>query len=63
MHGYKTIKADSDKKSEGIIEYMDNNGKFPDDFDSVKDQGWIFVDYDVEVSGKELVSYKGGDKK
>ena len=62
MHGYKTFKADSDEKAEEVIADMENNGKFPDDFDSVKDQGWIFVDYDVEVSGKELISYKGGDR-
>jgi len=48
MFGYKTFKAINDEKAEEIIENMEMSGHFPDDLDSVKDEGWIFVDYDKE---------------
>ncbi|MBU0962273.1 MAG: hypothetical protein KKD48_00010 [Nanoarchaeota archaeon] len=48
MYGYKTFKAENDEKAEEIVEDLEINGNFPDDFDHVKDEGWIFVDWDRE---------------
>ena len=48
MYGYKTFNAKDDEQADDIIEDMELNGNFPDDFDRVKDEGWEFVDYDKE---------------
>ena len=48
MYGYKEFEAKDDKEAEDKIEDMEMNGNFPKDFDSVKDEGWVFVDYDKE---------------
>ena len=48
IYGYKTFKAKDDEKAEEIIEDMEINGNFPDDFDSVKSEGFLFVDWDKE---------------
>ena len=41
QYGYKTFEAKNDKQAEEIIEDMELNGKFPDDLDSIKDEGWV----------------------
>jgi len=48
MFGYKEFEAEDDDKADDIIEDMEMNGHFPDDFDHVKDEGWVCVDYDKE---------------
>ena len=47
--GYKEFEAENDDKADKIIEDMQMNGNFPDDFDRVKDEGWEFVDLDKEA--------------
>jgi len=51
MYGYKEFEAENDEKAEDIVEDMEINGNFPDDFDRVKDEGWIFVDLDRHKGG------------
>jgi len=39
QYGYKEFEAKNNEHTEEIIEDMELNGKFPDIFDSVKDEG------------------------
>ena len=48
QYGYKTFTAEDDEQADDIVEDMERNGNFPDDFDSVKDEGWVYVDRDKE---------------
>ncbi len=53
MFGYKEFEAENDEKAEDIIDNMEDSGHFPRDFDHVRDEGWIFVDYDKHKGGEE----------
>ena len=59
QYGYVTFEAEDRKEAEEIIENMETHGKFPRDFDHVKDEGWCLIDYDED--GNE--GYKEGVRK
>jgi pentatricopeptide repeat protein len=39
--GYKEFEAKDIEEADEIVERMESEGHFPDDFDRVKDEGWV----------------------